>query len=102
MGKISIVQHQLRSIVVMLALIALALTARADEAPQTQPAPDVAVGILVYADDKRDDCYSSAFLGEVGRESTVRVNRQLQPVALADLEKLRAFPMLVMSGSGAF
>jgi hypothetical protein len=32
----------------------------------------------------------------------VRVNRQLQPVALADLEKLRAFPMLVMSGGGAF
>ena len=80
--------------------------------PTTQPATapaiikpkpgEVAVGKLIYGNGWRDDCFSSAFLDEVGRESKIRVCRQLQPVSLAELDKLREYPMIVMSGSWRF
>lgn len=85
-----------------------AVTAWAENAPATQPAiikpkpGEIAIGKLIYGNGWRDDCFSSAFLDEVGRESKIRVTRQLQPVSLAEPDKLRGYPMVVMSGSWRF
>jgi hypothetical protein len=60
------------------------------------------VGLLVYGtEQKTGRCFSEDFLELLALETTVRVSRSFEPVAL-DSTELAGFPFVVMSGEGSF
>lgn len=61
----------------------------------------VRVAALVYADGRGSICFSDAFLTDVARQTSVRIQRSLERVRL-DSEELFDYPFVIMSGEQAF
>jgi hypothetical protein len=61
----------------------------------------VRVGNLIYAGTKTSKCFSEHFLVQAEKDSTISTSRRLHPVKL-DSEELFEFPLVIMTGEGAF
>lgn len=109
----------IRSLVAVALTIALLATgAFADDKPAAPPAtqptivPDpkgaggetesvVQVANLVYAGTKSSKCFSDHFLLRAEKESTISTSRRFHAVKLGD-EELFEYPLVIMTGEGAF
>lgn len=63
---------------------------------------EVRVGKLTYGRSQSAYCFSEGFLGDVARDSRVRVARKFAEVDLADSKALFRHPFVVFSGEGKF
>lgn len=61
----------------------------------------VQVGNLVYAGTKSSKCFSDQFLAKAERESAISTSRRFHAVKLGS-EELFDFPLVIMTGEGAF
>ena len=61
----------------------------------------VRVGMLVYGNGKTGVCFSSRFLSDVARQTSIRTERRFETVDLID-PALFEYPLMVMSGTGDF
>ena len=61
----------------------------------------VQVANLIYAGTKTSECFSDHFLQRAERDSSITTSRRLHSVKLAS-EEIYAFPLLIMTGEGAF
>ena len=61
----------------------------------------VRVGLLIYANGKREVCFSNGFLDAAAREASVNTERECVPVHLSD-EAVFDYPLLVLAGQGPF
>lgn len=60
------------------------------------------VGKLTYGRSQSAYCFSEGFLGDVSRDSRIRVARKFTDVDLADSKTLFKHPFVVFSGEGKF
>src|SRR3954447_8349314 len=107
-------------IVAVLACVALTGAVRAPSppapAPATQPAVEhipepkqiggesqgiVQVANLIYAGTKSSKCFSDHFLIQAEKDSKISTSRRFHAVKLAS-EELFEFPLVIMTGEGAF
>jgi hypothetical protein len=93
---------------ICLATIALLIFISSAPAQTTSAAPPVhsdltllQCGNLIYAGNKSSVCFADSFLGEVARQTNLRVNPSFCPVRL-DADALFDFPFCVMSGNESF
>lgn len=66
-----------------------------------EPAGVVQVANLIYAGTKSSTCFSDHFLVEAEKQSKISTSRRFHAVKLAS-EELFEFPMVIMTGEGAF
>jgi hypothetical protein len=92
----------------MLGLLTLAVPARDDKAPAGdgrhvggEPESIVQVANLVYAGIKSSHCFSDHFLIQAQKESAITTSRRFHAVKL-DSDELFSFPLVIMTGEGAF
>ena len=73
------------------------------EPKQSGGEPDgiVQVANLIYAGTKTSKCYSDHFLVQAEKESAISTSRRFHAVKLAS-EELFEFPLVIMTGEGAF
>jgi len=62
---------------------------------------EVQTGLLVYAQGKTGQCFSSSFLTQLARVTQINVKREFETVSLED-EAVFEYPFIVMSGTGGF
>lgn len=86
----------LLAVVVVVGLLTWSI-AKAEEVSK----PAIHVAMLTYDHGKTAQCFSSGFLADVARQTTIQVDRTFSQVSL-DPEKLSAYPFLIMTGQGAF
>ena len=88
-----------------LAMLAVAAVRVGPTVPQPTPVQsDLSVlqcGNLIYAGNKSSVCFADRFLGDVVRQTTLKVNTRFCPVRL-DAEALFDYPFCVMSGNDDF
>ncbi len=75
-------------------------------APTTVPATSADLtllhcGNLIYAGNKSSVCFADKFLGDVARDTNLRIAKNFRPVKL-DSDGLFDFPFCVLSGEGPF
>jgi len=73
------------------------INARDNQAPEGL----VRIGMLVYGNGKTGVCFSSRFLSDVARQTSIRTKRRFETVDLID-PVLFEYPLMVMSGTGDF
>ena len=61
----------------------------------------VQVANLIYAGVKSSECFSDHFLAEAEKDSTISTSRRFHAVKLSS-EEVFNFPMVIMTGEGAF
>src|SRR5580658_8522236 len=73
------------------------------EPKQTGGEPDgiVQVANLIYAGTKSSQCFADHFLVKAEKESSISTSRRFHAVKLGS-EELYNFPMVIMTGEGAF
>src|SRR3954454_22048231 len=98
------------SAVAIAALAADPATKPAADAPQLVPEPKqvggepdgvVQVANLVYAGTKTSTCFSDHFLAQAEKDSAISTSRRFHAVKLSS-EELFEFPLVIMTGEGAF
>jgi hypothetical protein len=79
-------------------LLSLALLALSPPAPA---APEVSCGNLVYGKNQTSVCFANSFLGDVARETNIKIATDFSRVALAS-KAVFSTPLCVFTGEGAF
>jgi hypothetical protein len=86
----------------MMLLMAVAVSGIAHAADdEAKNSPAIRVAQVIYQPNQRTDCFGTAFLAQVDRQTSLRVAHKLDTVELAS-DKLFDYPLVVLWGKGAF
>lgn len=83
----------------LMTVVAAATAHAADDEAAKLPA--IRVAQVIYQPNQRTDCFGTAFLAQVDRQTSLHVAHRLDTVELAS-DKLFDYPMVVLWGKGTF